>query len=95
MTKIENMREDSGLGRLLSECFAGGERLRRELRLSAEQAEELAAAYPADVRPMGGSWYEITFQVLIPPSPAPARVVARRWRSKQRCAARAHVLLRT
>ena len=31
-------------------------------RLSAEQAEELAAAYPADVRPMGGSWYEITFQ---------------------------------
>ena len=21
-----------------------------------------AAAYPADVRPMGGSWYEITFQ---------------------------------
>ena len=54
MTKIENMREDSGLGRLLSECFAGGERLRRELRLSAEQAEELAA--------MGGSWYEITFQ---------------------------------
>ena len=56
MTKIENMREDSGLGRLLSECFAGGERLRRELRLSAEQAEELAAAYPADVRPMGGSW---------------------------------------
>ena len=58
MTKIENMREDSGLGRLLSECFAGGERLRRELRLSAEQA----AAYPADVRPMGGSWYEITFQ---------------------------------
>ena len=39
MTKIENMREDSGLGRLLSECFAGGERLRRELRLSAEQAE--------------------------------------------------------
>ena len=62
MTKKENMREDSGLGRLLSECFAGGERLRRELRLSAEQAEELAAAYPADVRPMGGSWYEITFQ---------------------------------
>ena len=42
MTKIENMREDSGLGRLLSECFAGGERLRRELRLSAEEAEELA-----------------------------------------------------
>ena len=28
----------------------------------AADAEELAAAYPADVRPMGGSWYEITFQ---------------------------------
>ena len=24
MTKIENMREETGLGRLLSECFAGG-----------------------------------------------------------------------
>ena len=44
MTKIENMREDSGLGRLLAECFAGGERLRRELRLSEDQAEEQAAA---------------------------------------------------
>ena len=38
MTKIENMREDSGLGRLLSECFAGGERLRRELRLTRRRA---------------------------------------------------------
>ena len=62
MTKIENMREDSGLGRLLSECFAGGERLRRELRLSRSQAERLAADYPADVRPMGENWYEITFR---------------------------------
>ena len=43
MTKIENMREDSGLGRLLSECFAGGELLRRVLRLSRAQAERQAA----------------------------------------------------
>ncbi len=61
MTKIENMREDSGLGRLLS-SVSPGRAAPAELRLSAEQAEELAAAYPADVRPMGGSWYEITFQ---------------------------------
>ena len=61
MTKIENMREDSGLGRLLSECFAGGELLRRELRLSRAQAERLAADYPAQVRPMGDHWYAITF----------------------------------
>ena len=40
-------------------------------------------------RPEGGT------TVLIPPSPAPARVVARRWRSKHRCAAQARVLLRT
>ena len=59
MTKIENMREDSGLGRLLSECFAGGERLRRELRLSAEQAEEefLTDAY-------FDSWYRDTLAQL-------------------------------
>ena len=41
MTKIENMREETGLGRLLSECFAGGELLRRELRLSRAQALSL------------------------------------------------------
>ena len=62
MTKIENMREETGLGRLLYECFAGGELLRRELRLSRAQAERLAADYPAQVRPMGENWYEITFQ---------------------------------
>ena len=62
MTKIENRQEETGLGRLLSECFAGGERLRRELRLSPVQAERLAADYPAQVRPMGENWYEITFQ---------------------------------
>ena len=59
MTKIENMREDSGLGRLLSECFAGGERLRRELRLSAEQAEE---EFLTDV--YFDSWYRDTLAQL-------------------------------
>lgn len=62
MTKIENMQEEVGLGQLLSECFDRGERLRRELRLSRAQAERLAADYPAQVRPMGENWYEITFQ---------------------------------
>ena len=62
MTKIENRTEEAGLGRLLSECFAGGELLRRELRLSRVQAERLAADYPAQVRPMGENWYEITFR---------------------------------
>ena len=62
MTKIENMREDSGLGRLLSECFAGGELLRRELRLTEAQAAYVAGHYCAQVIPMGENWYEITFQ---------------------------------
>ena len=62
MTKIEIKREDERLSRLLSECFSGGERLRRELRLTRSQAERLAAAFHAAVRPMGGDWYEISFQ---------------------------------
>ena len=62
MTKIENRPEAAGLGRLLSECFDRGERLQRELRLSPAQAQALAADYPADVRPMGENWYEITFR---------------------------------
>lgn len=62
MVKREDEQEDGGLGRLLSECFAGGERLRRELRLTGEQARRLAREYPATVRPMGEDWYEITFQ---------------------------------
>ena len=62
MTKIENRQEEAALGRLLSDCFEGGTRLRRELRLSLAQARRLAADYPADVRPMGENWYEITFR---------------------------------
>ena len=63
MTTIEKKAPAGGMGRLLSECFAGGEICRRELRLSREQAGQVARDYPASqVRPMGDSWYEITFQ---------------------------------
>ena len=34
MIERENIRETDGLDKLLSQCFAGGELLRRELRLS-------------------------------------------------------------
>ena len=61
MTKTDNS-EARALDALLSRCFAGGERLERELRLSPAQAQALAADYPADVRPMGENWYEITFR---------------------------------
>ena len=47
----------------MSECFAGGERRRRELRLSREQARQVERLCPdSQVRAMGGSWYEISFQ---------------------------------
>ena len=62
MVTKENRQEERGLDRLLSECFAGGELLRRELRLTGEQASVLAQRYPAAVRPMGENWYEISFQ---------------------------------
>ena len=61
MAKTENI-EARALDRLLSQCFDGGERLQRELRLTPGQAEALAADYPADVRPLGGDWYDITFR---------------------------------
>ena len=59
------MTTEDGLSALISECFAGGEVCRRELRLSEEQAGLLAQNYPASVRPMGESWYEITFQGVL------------------------------
>lgn len=62
MITREKSQGEDGLGRLLSECFAGGELLRRELRLTGEQASLLAQRYPAAVRPMGENWYEISFQ---------------------------------
>lgn len=61
MTKTDNS-ETRALDRLLSQCFDGGERLQRELRLTPGQAEALSADYPADVRPLGGGWYDITFR---------------------------------
>lgn len=63
MTTIEKNAPDGALDRLLSECFAGGERRRRELRLSESQARQVVQLCPgSQVRPMGESWYEITFQ---------------------------------
>jgi len=59
MTTIE---EENALERLISECFHGGDICRRELRLSPAQAGLIAGQYAAGVRPMGDSWYEITFQ---------------------------------
>ena len=61
MTKKDNS-EARALDALLSRCFDGGERLQRELRLTPGQAAALAADYPADVRPLGGGWYDITFR---------------------------------
>lgn len=52
----------SSLDELVSQCFQGGERLLRELRLTPEQARRLAADYPARVTPLGQDWYEISFQ---------------------------------
>ena len=62
MTKIENQWKDPELDRLISECFCGGERLLRELRLTPEQAGRLAADYPVRVEPVGSDWYQISFQ---------------------------------
>ena len=63
MTTIERKPEGQRLERLISDCFSGGEICRRELRLQDGEAQALEQAYPASrVRPMGGSWYEITFQ---------------------------------
>ena len=53
---------DPELDRLISQCFAGGELLRRELRLTEAQAAYVAGHYAAQVIPMGEHWYEITFQ---------------------------------
>ena len=46
----------------ISACFEGGTRLRRELRLTPEEAQYLTAACAAQVSPLGDAWYEITFQ---------------------------------
>ena len=65
MTIQREIRETVDWGpleRRLSECFEGGARLRRELRLSQAEAGYIAQHYAALLRPMGEQWYEITFQ---------------------------------
>ena len=62
MSQREILQEYESLDRLLSRCFTGGELLRRELRLTEEQAAYVAGHYPAQVVSMGEHWYEITFQ---------------------------------
>ena len=55
MTIIENT-EANRLERWISESFEGG-----AVCLTEAEARYVAGAYPADLRPMGGQWYEITF----------------------------------
>ncbi|BDF72842.1 hypothetical protein CE91St41_38250 [Oscillospiraceae bacterium] len=62
MTTIEKDVRNPALEDFFTACFARGEILRRELRLTPEQAEYARTTYPADLRPMGGAWYEITFK---------------------------------
>lgn len=62
MSQREILQESETMDRLISRCFAGGELLRRELRLTEDQAAYVAGHYPAQVIPMGEHWYEITFQ---------------------------------
>ena len=49
------------LERRISESFEGGQIRRRELRLTEAEAGYVALTYPADLRPLGDHWYEITF----------------------------------
>ncbi|NLF34927.1 MAG: hypothetical protein GX585_03060 [Clostridiales bacterium] len=54
---------------MLSAAFRGGERVRRELRLSREEADYLRAAHPAArLAPLAGvpvrgqkTWFEVSF----------------------------------
>ena len=62
MNDVMAVREPDRLDRMLSECFEGGQRLSRELRLSEAEAGYIAQHYTALLRPMGEQWYEITFQ---------------------------------
>lgn len=62
MSQREILQESETMDRLISRCFAGGELLRRELRLTEDQAAYVAGHYRAQVIPMGEHWYEITFQ---------------------------------
>lgn len=57
--------EHAEFDRLLSAAFHGGEQIRRELRLSDEDAQFLTNHYPATVEPMGEQWYQVTFKGAI------------------------------
>ncbi len=50
------------LDALVTDAFRGGERPRRELRLSDADARALAWRYPAAVEPLGEHWYQVTFK---------------------------------
>lgn len=46
----------------LSEAFSHGETLRRQLRLTAEEAGWAQAHYPAALTALGDGWYDMEFQ---------------------------------
>jgi hypothetical protein len=47
----------------LSVLFCGGERLRRELRLTPAEYDYLVRTYPAAaLTPMGENWYELVWK---------------------------------
>lgn len=61
MTTIENGFDATAFERKISQCFEGGQVCSRELRLSEYEADYVRRAYPAALRSMGGSWYEVSF----------------------------------
>lgn len=61
MTAIEHQIDPQRIHDLFSTCFEGGERRQRELRLTEEEAQYAQTHFSAQLRPMGESWYEITF----------------------------------
>mgnify|MGYP004507964295 CR=1 FL=1 len=54
--------EEFQLTARLSEVFHGGERLERELRLTAEEAAWVAEHCPASLTDLGEGWYHMEFQ---------------------------------
>ncbi len=47
----------------LSALFHGGELLRREVRLTAQEHAYMASAYPsARLSPMGDGWFEVSWK---------------------------------
>lgn len=59
--ETKNMEEHT-LHDCFSRLFDGGERLRREVRLTAEQARWAVEHYPAVLTPLGDGWYDMEFQ---------------------------------